>query len=176
MTPVTLTVAQLAAAGELDLGTTDWLTVDQTRVDLFADATDDHQWIHVDRERATSGPLGTTIAHGYLTLSLVPRLLGRLLTVQDKQRGVNYGIDRLRFTGPVPVGADIRLAAQLIGTALRDDGGAQYRVAIRVDVRGHEKPALVGEAIYLAYAAEQHRPFPRRAGYIHSPIGAVLCE
>lgn len=157
MTPVTITVAQLATAGEFDLGFTDWVTIDQTRVDLFADATDDHQWIHVDQDRAASGPFGTTIAHGYLTLSLVPRLLSRLLTIEDKQRGTNYGIDRLRFTGPVPVGAAIRLSARVIGTALRDDGGAQYRVAIRVDVRGREKPALIGEAIYLAYAAAQHR-------------------
>lgn len=148
------TVAGLAGAGVRDLGATGWFRIDQRRVDLFADATDDHQWIHVDPERATAGPFGTTIAHGYLSLSLLPRLLGELLTVTDQVRGTNYGLDRVRFTSPVPVGAEIRLAAQLVETQRRDDGGVRYRVAARLELRGQERPAMVGEAVFLAYGPE----------------------
>jgi len=152
MEPLTLTVAELAEATGRDLGASDWLVVDQGRVDLFADATDDHQWIHVDPERAADGPFGTTIAHGYLTLALVPRLLDQLLAVSDQVRGTNYGLERVRFTSPVPVGSAIRLAAQLSEARRRDDGGVQFKVALRVEIQGHERPAMVGESIYLAYA------------------------
>ena len=91
--------------GESPLGQSDWLPIDQERVNGFADVTEDHQWIHVDQERAAQGPFGTTIAHGYLTLSLVPRLLEEVFVVTDQVRGTNYGIDRARFTSPVPVGS-----------------------------------------------------------------------
>lgn len=153
MNPLALTIAELAASENRNLGTSDWLVVDQPRVDTFADATDDHQWIHVDPDRAAAGPFGTTIAHGYLTLALVPRLLEQLLVVSDQARGTNYGLERVRFTCPVPVGSAIRLAAELAEARLRDDGGVQYKVAVRVEVRGQERPAMVGESIYLAYAA-----------------------
>lgn len=152
MEPLTLTVAELAEASGRDLGASDWLRVEQHRVDLFADATDDHQWIHVDPERAAAGPFGSTIAHGYLTLSLVPRLLEQLLAVSDQVRGTNYGLERVRFTNPVPVGSSIRLAARMAEARRRDDGGVQYKVALRVEIDGHERPAMVGESIYLAYA------------------------
>lgn len=149
---LTLTVAELAEAGGRDLGVSDWLRVDQRRVGLFAHATDDHQWIHVDPERAAAGPFGRTIAHGYLTLSLVPRLLEQLLVVSDQVRGANYGLERVRFTSPVPVGSSIRLAAQLAEAQRREDGGVQFRITIRVEIDGQERPAMVGESIYLAYA------------------------
>ncbi|MFC8047242.1 MaoC family dehydratase [Nocardia sp. NPDC057353] len=146
------TIGELAATGPRDLGATAWFTVDQTRVNTFADATDDHQWIHVDPERAAAGLFGTTIAHGYLSLALVPKLLGELLTLTDQVRGTNYGLDRVRFTAPVPVGAELRLVARIDEVAARADGGVRYRVAVRLEVRGQERPAMVGEAIYLAYA------------------------
>ena len=152
MAPLALTVSELARASGQDLGTSDWLRVEQDRVNLFADATDDHQWIHVDRDRAAEGPFKTTIAHGYLTLSLVPRLLDELLVVADQVRGTNYGLERVRFTDPVPVGSSIRLAARLSEASVRDDGGVQYKVAIRVEIDGRDRPAMVGESIYLAYA------------------------
>ena len=123
MEPLAVTVAELPAAGERDLGETDWLVVEQNRVDQFAGATDDYQWIHVDPAQAATGPFGSTIAHGYLTLALVPRLLEQLLVVSDQVRGTNYGLDRVRFTSPVPVGSAIRLAAQLVEAWLREDRG-----------------------------------------------------
>jgi acyl dehydratase len=148
-----ITVAELADAQDLDLGATPWSLVEQRRVDTFADATDDHQWIHVDPERAASGPFGSTIAHGYLTLSLVPSLLKELMTITDHARGTNYGLERVRFTSPVPVGSEIRLVASVPGASRRDDGGVQYRVAIRVEINGQERPAMVGESIYVTYPA-----------------------
>lgn len=152
---LTTTIGELAAAGPRDLGATGWFAVDQERVNTFADATDDHQWIHVDPERAAAGPFGGTIAHGYLSLALVPRLLGELLTITDQVRGTNYGLDRVRFTSPVPVGGAVRLVARLTEVEGRPDGGVRYRVAVRLELRGQERPAMVGEAIYLAYAGAE---------------------
>lgn len=150
--PITsLTVAELGALNDYDLGTTDWFVVAQSRIDGFAEATDDHQWIHVDAERAAAGPFGATIAHGYLTLSLVPRLLEQLLVVTDQSSGTNYGIDRIRFTHAVPVDSEIRLAGRIVESSLSTDGAtARYRIAVRVEIRGVDKPAMVGETIYLA--------------------------
>ncbi len=146
-----LTTADLVTGLPRDLGVTNWITIQQARVDLFAEATEDHQWIHVDPIRAASGPFGATIAHGYLTLSLVPHLLEQLLAIVDEQRGVNYGIDKVRFTSPVPVGSEIRMAAHVLDAQVRADGGVKYRVAIRIDVRAQDRPALVGEATYVSY-------------------------
>jgi acyl dehydratase len=148
-----ITVDELADAQDLDLGASPWLELTQDRVDTFADATDDHQWIHVDAERAADGPFGGTVAHGYLTLSLVPRLLKQLMVITDHGRGTNYGLERVRFTSVVPVGAEIRLAATIPTASRRDDGGVQYRVALRIEVLGQERPAMVGESIYLTYPA-----------------------
>src|SRR2546430_12090417 len=106
-------VKDLAGAVGEHLGYSDWLTVTQERVDRFADATDDHQWIHVDPERARSGPFGRTIAHGYLSLSLVPALLAECLQVTGTRMGVNYGVNKVRFTAPVPVGERVQLAARI---------------------------------------------------------------
>jgi acyl dehydratase len=146
-----ITVAELADAQELDLGTSPWLVMTQARVDTFADATNDQQWIHVDAERAADGPFGGTIAHGYLTLSLVPYLLKQLMVISDHGRGTNYGLEKVRFTSVVPVGAEVRLAATIPNAVRREDGGVQYRVALRIEVLGEERPAMVGESVYLTY-------------------------
>ena len=132
------------------LGTSAWLTIEQERVDLFAEATGDHQWIHVDPESAAQGPFGTTIAHGYLTLSLIPALLSEVFSITDSQMGVNYGVERARFTSPVPSGSDVRLKATLHGTERRPNG-VLFRLGVEIEIRDHEKPALVGEVLYLAY-------------------------
>ena len=146
--PVTLTMAELADATDVDLGTSDWLTVTQETIDTFADATGDHQWIHVDPERAAAGPFGTTIAHGDLTLSLVPQLIGDLFEVPDARLGVNYGIDRLRLTAPVPVDSRIRGRATLARTEPKG-GGTLMHVDVTVEVEGQQRPALVGTVLYV---------------------------
>lgn len=146
-----ITVAELAEAKNLDLGSSPWQRVEQERIDTFATATDDQQWIHVDPQRAAEGPFGRTIAHGYLTLSLVPSLLKKLMVITDHGRGTNYGLDTVRFTAPVPVESDIRLSASIPAGVRRDDGGVQYRVALKIEIKGQERPAMVGESIYLTY-------------------------
>jgi acyl dehydratase len=146
-----VTFEELRELGEVPLGESGWLVVDQDRVNGFADVTEDHQWIHVDPARATAGPFGTTIAHGYLTLSLVPRLLEEVIVVTDQVRGTNYGIDRARFTSPVPVGSRVRLAGRLLEVRPRPDGGLQYKLAVELEVEGQDRPALVAEIVLLAY-------------------------
>ena len=146
---IRLTLDELEHGGERDLGATEWLRIDQRAIDLFAEATQDRQWIHVDPEAAAHGPFGTTIAHGYLTLSLLPALMYRLLEVTDSGMGINYGIERIRFTAPVPSGSEVRLKARLLGSERRGEG-LRYRVAVEVQVRGTDRPALVGEVVYLA--------------------------
>ena len=153
MPNLTVTVDELRRLGQTDLGWSAWLPVEQARVDLFADATEDHQWIHVDPDRAARGPFGTTIAHGYLTLSLIPFLLEDLLTVSDQVRGTNYGIDWARFTSPVRVGSRVRMKGQLLSVQERPDSGLQYRVGVKVHIDGQERPALIGELVSLAYGA-----------------------
>jgi acyl dehydratase len=145
-----LTRAELESTGERDLGATDWVEITQERVNLFADATDDQQWIHVDLEKAKAGPFGGTIAHGYLSLSLLPELLGQLLRVTDARMGVNYGAEKLRFTSPVPVGSRVRAAARLLGAERRGEG-ILYRVGVRIEIEGAEKPAMVGEVLYIVF-------------------------
>jgi acyl dehydratase len=146
----TLTPADLQS-GERDLGSSSWHTIDQRHIDLFADATGDHQWIHVDREAAAQGPFGGTIAHGYLSLSMLPMLLSEVLKVEGARMGVNYGIDKVRFTSPVPSGSEVRLNAKLLNGEARGDG-VLYKVGVQVEVKGAEKPALVGEVLYLVFA------------------------
>jgi acyl dehydratase len=138
--------ADLLDAVGTDLGTTDWLTVDQDRIDLFADATGDHQWIHVDPERAKDGPFGTTIAHGYLTLSLVNTFLPDLLRVERFSAGVNYGTDKTRFPAPVPVGSRIR-GTGTITKAEEVKGGVQVTVTVTVEIDGGDRPACVVDTI-----------------------------
>lgn len=137
--------------GERDLGVSAWHTIDQRHIDLFADATGDHQWIHVDHAAAAAGPFGGTIAHGYLSLSLLPMLLSEVLHVEGARMGVNYGIDRVRFTSPVPSGSEVRLHATLLNGEPRGEG-VLYKVGVQVEVKGADKPALVGEVLYLVFA------------------------
>ena len=109
----TVSMEELEGATDRELGTSGWHRIEQRHVDLFADATGDHQWIHVDPERAAAGPFGGTIAHGYLTLSMLPMLMSEVMTVEGARMGVNYGAERVRFTAPVPVGSEVRLHATL---------------------------------------------------------------
>jgi acyl dehydratase len=136
----------LAAAVGKSLGASDWLTIDQTRIDRFADATDDHQWIHVDAERAKAGPFGVPIAHGYLTLSLVNAFLPQLLAVPAAVIGVNYGCNKVRFPAPVPVGSRIRALGELAAVS-PVSGGVQVVVRITVEIEGSSKPACVAETV-----------------------------
>ena len=125
-------------------------TVSQPQVNLFADATNDHQWIHVDIERAKAGPFGGPIAHGYLTLSLAPGLMEQVLILKGISMGVNYGCNKVRFPSPVPVGSEVRMGASLLSV---EDvaGGAQYIVELTFEVKGATKPSCVAECIYRAY-------------------------
>lgn len=148
--PVKMTMAELAEARDVDLGASDWLEVTQEMVDKFADATGDHQWIHVDRERAAEGPFGTTIAHGFMTISLLPILLPSLLEITDAEMGVNYGSDRLRLTAPVPVGSRIRALGSLVETEPRA-GGLLMHMDVTIEIEGAERPAMVGRILLLRY-------------------------
>jgi acyl dehydratase len=143
-----LTIEELERAGELDLGAGPWTEIAQRDIDLFAEATRDHQWIHVDHDAAARGPFGTTVAHGYLTLALLPGLMHDLLHVTDATIGINYGIDRLRFTAAVPSGSRVRLAAR-IRSSERRESGLLYRLEVEVAVEGNDRPALVGEVLFL---------------------------
>jgi acyl dehydratase len=138
-------------SGERDLGSSEWHTIDQRHIDLFADATGDHQWIHVDHDAAAQGPFGGTIAHGYLSLSMVVMLLSEVLRVEGARMGINYGIDKVRFTSPVPSGSEVRLHAKLLSGEPRGEG-VLYKVGVQVEIKGTEKPALVGELLYLVFA------------------------
>jgi acyl dehydratase len=141
------TLDELRAAAGTDLGHTDWLEVTQERVDLFAEATGDHQWIHVDVERAKAeSPFGGPIAHGYLTLALTNLFLPELLAVPAATSGVNYGAGKVRFPAPVPVGSRVRGAATITGV---EDvpGGVQTTITITVEIEGSEKPACVVESL-----------------------------
>jgi acyl dehydratase len=137
---------ELRAAAGREAGPTDWITVEQSRVDEFADATDDHQWIHVDPARAASGPFGTTIAHGYLTLSLVNFFLPDLVRVEGAKMGVNYGTNKVRFPAAVKVGARIRGRAQVL-EATDVPGGVQIVVRVTIEIEGGERPACVADTI-----------------------------
>ena len=138
-----------AKVGE-HLGYSDWVEITQDKVNRFADATGDHQWIHVDVARATAGPFGGPIAHGYLTLSLGPALLPEIVQVTGISMGVNYGANRVRFPSPVPVGSKLRLGAKLVGI---DDiaGGAQGTMELTFEVEGATKPSCVAEVVFRYY-------------------------
>jgi acyl dehydratase len=140
-------VAEALELADTDLGASDWIVVDQTRIDLFAQASGDHQWIHVDPERAAAGPFGTTIAHGYLTLALVVPLLWQVVTFPEDAMIVNYGLNKVRFPSPVPVGSRVRLLAAVRGVT-ETKGGVEIVVALTVEVEGADRPACVAEAVY----------------------------
>jgi acyl dehydratase len=134
------------------LGQTDWVTVTQTQIDAFAEATGDRQWIHVDVERARrESPFEQTIAHGYLTLALTPVLLAQLLQVEHTGRIVNYGIEKLRMPAPVPAGARIRLAAEIKGVRDLPSGAARVVITLRFEVEGTAKAALTGQVVYVYF-------------------------
>ncbi|MDZ7782586.1 MAG: MaoC family dehydratase [Halioglobus sp.] len=137
--------ALLDAAGR-DLGYSDWVEIDQKRIDLFADATGDHQWIHVDPEKAAEGPYGSTIAHGYLTLSLANLFLPQLMQVQNTSMGVNYGCEKVRFPAAVPVGSRIRGHGQIMSVE-EVKGGVQVVVRMTIEIEGGERPACVIDTI-----------------------------
>ena len=134
-----------------DLGVTDWLEIDQKRINTFAEATGDDQWIHVDEEKAKAGPFGSTIAHGYLTVSLVNYFLPQLVEVQGTSMGVNYGCNKVRFPAPVPVDSRVRMGA-LLQSVEDVAGGVQYVVQLTFECEGAAKPSCVAECIYRAYA------------------------
>lgn len=137
---------EFAAAKGSQFGPTEWLTISQERVNLFADATDDHQWIHVDPERAANGPFGGTIAHGLLTLSLLPYFTHQLYTVDNIAMAINYGYNKVRFITPVRVGSKVRARAE-IAKVDQLDGAVQATVTVTVEIEGSDKPAAVAESI-----------------------------
>lgn len=145
-----LALEELEASANRELGTSEWETIDQKQIDLFAEATHDHQWIHVDPDMAAQGPFGTTVAHGYLTLSMLPYFVSQVLNVTDVKMGINYGTEKIRFTAPVPVGSQVRLKATLRDSERRGDG-VLYRLGIEVEIKDADKPALVGEVLYLVF-------------------------
>ena len=140
--------AELANLVGTDLVSPTWIEITQQRIDAFAEATGDRQWIHVDPERAVTGPYGTTIAHGYLTLSLLPALTADLLRVRDLEVNVNYGLDRVRFVQPVPVGSRLR-ATGMIANVEGLESGVRVDLHVSVEIEGNPKPALVAETISL---------------------------
>lgn len=135
---------------DADLGASSWIEITQEGIDTYADATRDHQWIHVDPDRAAAGPFGSTIAHGYLTLGLVIPLWSELLQVEQVGMAVNYGLNRLRLPAPVPVRSRIRLHGKL-ASAVEVAGGVEVVADLKMEVEGSEKPALVAEAVYRFY-------------------------
>ncbi len=141
----------LAAVGD-ELGPGEWVVVDQARVDAFADATDDHQWIHVDRERAAAGPFGGTIAHGYLTLALVPMLAADLVDYRGCSAKINYGTDKVRFPQPLRVGSRIR-ARGVVAAAAETPAGVRVTVAWTVEAEDESRPACVAETLVLLVPA-----------------------
>ena len=150
MTTVFETPADLKGAVGTHLGYSDWLEITQERIDTFAEATGDHQWIHVDPERAKNGPFGATIAHGYLTQSLVNVFLPQILQVRGVSMGINYGADRLRFPAPVPVGSRLRGGAELLEVE-EIKGTFQSKVRVTVEIEGSERPACVIDTISRYY-------------------------
>ncbi|MFF0312623.1 MaoC family dehydratase [Streptosporangium sp. NPDC004379] len=146
-------VRELKAARGEHLGHTEWRPITQERVDGFADATDDHQWIHVDPERAKNGPFGATIAHGYLSLALLPSFMAELVRVDGLAMGINYGLDKVRFPSPVPVGARIRAGAELLDVK-GTPAGYLAKVRMTVEVEGGKRPACVAETLSLYVPAE----------------------
>jgi acyl dehydratase len=143
-------VDELKAAVGTQVGSSDWLTIDQKRIDGFADATGDHQWIHVDEEKAKAGPFGTTIAHGFLTLSLTPIFGAQTYRVENVKMAINYGLNRVRFTAPVPVGSRLRASYELASV---DDvqGGVQVANKVTIEIEGSDRPACVAETLTRYY-------------------------
>lgn len=151
--------AELKAAKGEHLGHTEWRTITQQQVDLFADATDDHQWIHVDAEAAESGPFGGTIAHGFLTLSLLPSFMRELYRVDGLKMAVNYGLNKVRFPAPVPVGGRIRAGAEILDVK-GTPSGTLSTIRVTIEIEGSDKPACVAEMLSLSVPAESPADAP----------------
>lgn len=134
-----------------ELGISEWITVTQEKINLFAQATGDHQWIHLDVERAKAGPFGATIAHGFLTLSLIPELTASAFQVEETRMGVNYGLNRVRFPSPVPAGSRVRGRFKLV-EYLPLEGGAQMAVECTIEREGSDKPVCVAESVSRRYS------------------------
>jgi acyl dehydratase len=152
MTTTAHGLEELKALAGQDLGHSGWLEITQERVNTFADATNDHQWIHVDPERAKDGPFGGTIAHGYLTLSLLIPLFNEVLDIQGVTMSINYGLEKVRFPSPVLVGAKIRLGAKVASVEDVPGGGVQMLMDFTLEIDGAAKPACVARAVYRHYA------------------------
>lgn len=148
---ISVTFDELPGMEGADLGTSDWLEVTQARINQFADATDDHQWIHVDPERAKDGPFGTAVAHGYLTLSLLIPLWTQILDVSGATTKVNYGLNKVRFPAPVPAGGAIRLSGSLAKVEEVAGGGIQITADLVVEIRDGAKPACVAQPVFRFY-------------------------
>ena len=147
------TLAQLVACVGQEVAVSDWHTVTQEHVNQFADATGDHQWIHVDVERAAAGPFGAPIAHGFLTLSLIPKFFDQGIAIEGARMGVNYGLNRVRFTAPVPVGSRLRARLVLQATEPLAPDGLQMTWLVTVEREGSDKPACVAESVARSYGA-----------------------
>lgn len=150
MSTTTVSFDDLPEMAGKDLGYTDYLEITQEQVNTFADATSDHQWIHTDPEKAKDGPFGATIAHGFLTLSLIIPLWGELFDVEGVTTKVNYGLDRVRFTSPVPVGSKIRMHSSIEDVA-EVKGGVQIKTNNTIEIEGQERPAVVAEFLARFY-------------------------
>jgi acyl dehydratase len=146
------TLAELPALVGQEVAVSDWITVTQQQINQFADATGDHQWIHVDEERAKAGPFGTPIAHGFLTLSMIPRFFESALEIRNTRMGVNYGLNRVRFTSPVPVNSRLRARLKLLACDPIPDNGVQMTWQVTVEREGGDKPACVAESLTRRYA------------------------
>jgi acyl dehydratase len=144
-------ISDLQALVGQELGVSDWMTVTQEQINKFAEATGDHQWIHIDPERAKAGPFGTTIAHGFLTLSLLPEMTARAFRVTETRMGVNYGLNKVRFPAPVPAGSKLRGRFKLI-EYVPLEGGAQVTVECTMEREGSDKPVCVAESLARRYA------------------------
>jgi acyl dehydratase len=145
------TLDELAQLTGQEVAVSDWLTITQEQVNLFAQATGDHQWIHVDVERAKQGPFGAPIAHGFLTLSLLPKLLESSIHIEQTRMGVNYGLNKVRFTAPVPVGSRVRARAKLLAADAIENNGYQFTWNVTIEREGSDKPACVAESISRRY-------------------------
>jgi acyl dehydratase len=146
------TLAELSALVGEHVATSEWTTITQEQINLFAQATGDHQWIHVDEERAAAGPFGTPIAHGFLTLSLLPHFFATALVIRDLRMGVNYGLNKVRFIAPVPVNSRLRAHLKLLGSEPIDNQGVQLRWEMTVEREGATKPVCVAESLVRQYA------------------------
>jgi acyl dehydratase len=145
------TLAELPALVGHEVAVSDWLTITQEQVDLFAKATGDHQWIHVDVERARAGPFGAPIAHGFLTLSLLPRFFETSMEIRNARMGVNYGLNKVRFTAPVPVGSRLRARMKLLACESINDDGVQMTWLVTVEREGSDKPVCIAESLTRRY-------------------------